>query len=212
MKYDFPFALSGQCIGLLGGSFDPAHEGHIRLTEEALKRFGLDRVWWLVTPGNPLKTRQPAPIDERIAYARRIMDNPYVDVTGLEVRLGTYQTVDTITALQKYRPYLRFVWLMGSDNLVQFNQWDHWRQIAARVPIGVLSRPGSRLEARMSKAAQIMAAARLPEAQARLLGSSPPPAWVMLNMPMLSASSTAIRAARSVVVAQRKSKDIHPPD
>ena len=196
MKQGFPFATAGQRIGLLGGSFDPAHQGHVRLTEEALKRFGLDRVWWLVTPGNPLKDHQPAPLEERIAQARRLMDDPRVEVTGIEARLGTTRTVDTIAALQKVYPHLRFTWLMGSDNLVQFSQWDRWREIAARVPIGVLSRPGSRLAARLSKAARIMAADRLPIRQARRLGAANPPAWVMVNMPMTAASSTAIRAER----------------
>ena len=196
MKQGFPMATAGQRVGLLGGSFDPAHEGHVRLTEEALKRFGLDRVWWLVTPGNPLKAQGPAPLADRIAEARRIMHDPRVSVTGIEAALGTRKTVDTIAALQDRYPLVRFVWLMGSDNLVQFPRWDRWREIAARVPIGVLARPGSRLQARLSKAAQIMAADRLPDSHARLLGSTPPPAWVMVDMPLSNASSTAIRAAR----------------
>ena len=196
MKQGFPFATAGQHVGLLGGSFDPAHEGHVLLTEEALKRFGLDRVWWLVTPGNPLKAHQPAPLAERIAHAQKLMDDPRVEVTGIEAELGTQKTVDTIAALQKHYPNLHFTWLMGSDNLVQFSRWERWREIAARVPIGVLSRPGTRLAARLSKAARVMASARLPERRASQLGSARPPAWVMVNMPMSSASSSAIRAAR----------------
>lgn len=204
MRHGFPIASAGQRVGLLGGSFDPAHEGHVRLTEEALKRFGLDRVWWLVTPGNPLKAHGPAPLAERIAYARQIMDDPRVSVTGLEAVLKTRKTVDTIAALQAHYPQVRFVWLMGSDNLVQFREWDRWQEIAARVPIGVLARPGSRLKARVSKAAQIMAADRLPESHARLLGSTPPPAWVMVDMPLSNASSTAIRAARRARATEQK--------
>lgn len=196
MKQGFPIASAGQRIGLLGGSFDPAHEGHVRLTEEALKRFGLDRVWWLVTPGNPLKARQPAPLDERIAYARKLMDDPRVTVTGIEAQLSTRKTVDTIAALQRLYPRARFTWLMGSDNLVQFSQWDRWREIAARVPIGVLSRPGTRMAARRSKAARILARYRLPDQQVSRLGAAAAPAWAMVNMPMTNASSTAIRAAR----------------
>lgn len=196
MKQGFPFATAGQRVGLLGGSFDPAHEGHVLLTEEALKRFGLDRVWWLVTPGNPLKAHQPAPLAERIAHAQKLMDDPRVEVTGIEAELGTQKTVDTIAALQKHYPNLHFTWLMGSDNLVQFSRWERWREIAARVPIGVLSRPGTRLAARLSKAARVLASARLPERRASQLGSARPPAWVMVNMPMSSASSSAIRAAR----------------
>ncbi|MBA4489774.1 nicotinate-nucleotide adenylyltransferase [Paracoccus sp. S1E-3] len=204
MRQAFPIATAGQRVGLLGGSFDPAHEGHVRLTEEALKRFGLDRVWWLVTPGNPLKAHGPAPLDERIAYAREIMDDPRVTVTGIEAALKTRKTVDTITALQARYPEVRFTWLMGSDNLVQLPHWDRWREIAARVPIGVLARPGSRLKARTSKAARIMAADRLPDSHARLLGSTPPPAWAMIDMPLSNASSTAIRAARKAEVMGAK--------
>lgn len=203
MRYGFPIATPGMRIGLLGGSFDPAHEGHVRLTEEALKRFGLDQVWWLVTPGNPLKAHGPAPLAERIAHARKIMDDPRVQVTGLEAALGTRKTVDTIAALQAHYPAARFVWLMGSDNLVQFPRWDRWREIAARVPIGVLARPGSRLKARLSKAARIMAADRLPDSHAQLLGRTPPPAWVMVDMPLSNASSTAIRAARKAAQKAR---------
>ncbi|MDO5705784.1 MAG: nicotinate-nucleotide adenylyltransferase [Paracoccus sp. (in: a-proteobacteria)] len=194
MKDDFPFVVPGQRIGLLGGSFDPPHEGHVHITEEALRRFGLDRVWWLVSPGNPLKERGPAPLADRLAAARAIMRNPRVTVTGIEAALNTRMTADTIAALQARYPEARFVWLMGTDNLVQFNRWDRWREIAGRVPIGVIARPGSRLRARLSPAAQIMARWRLPETQARRLGSAVPPAWVLVNVPMSNLSSTAIRA------------------
>lgn len=196
MKDDFPLASPGQKVGLLGGSFDPAHEGHVRVTETALSRFGLDRVWWLVSPGNPLKSQGPAPMDERIAIARSVMDDPRVIVTGIERRLGTRLTADTIAALQMRYPRLRFVWLMGSDNLVQFHHWERWREIAARVPIGVLARPASRLQARNAVAAQVMARFRLPQSEARSLAGRPAPAWVLIDMPMSNASSTAIRALR----------------
>ena len=131
-------------IGLLGGSFDPAHEGHAHLTREALRRFGLDRVWWLVTPGNPLKRRQPAPMAERMAQARRVIHHPQVVVTDIEARLGTRYTAETLKALQARYPGVRFVWLMGADNLAQLHHWDHWQDIMRRVPIGVLARPGNR--------------------------------------------------------------------
>ena len=138
-----PIALPGQRIGLLGGSFDPAHAGHLHISEMALRRFRLDRVWWLVSPGNPLKPHGPAPLAERIAAARRIADDPRIVVTGIEARLGTRWTADTIAALKARFPGVRFVWLMGSDNLVQFSRWDRWRGIAAQVPIGVIARPAS---------------------------------------------------------------------
>lgn len=198
MKYGFPVATPGMRVGLLGGSFDPAHEGHLRLTREALKRFGLNQVWWLVTPGNPLKAHQPGPMSERIAYAQGMIHDPRILVTGIEVRLQTRQTIDTISALQKIYPQVCFTWLMGSDNMVQFNKWDRWQEVAARVPIGILARPGSRLAARTSQAARILAAYRIPNDRAKLLGSATAPAWVQVNMPMSNASSTTIRTARTL--------------
>lgn len=197
MTTDFPTAFRGQRIGLLGGSFDPPHEGHVNITEQALRRFDLDRVWWLVTPGNPLKARGPSPLAHRVATARALMSDPRVTVTGLEERLGTRVTADTIRALQRRYRGVRFVWLMGSDNLVQFDGWDRWRDIAARVPVGVMARPGSRLAARLSPAAQMMGRWRLPETRARALAVTTPPAWVLINLPMSNLSSTAIRARQA---------------
>ncbi|QJD18140.1 nicotinate-nucleotide adenylyltransferase [Paracoccus sanguinis] len=191
-----PRAIAGQRIGLLGGSFDPPHAGHLHITEMALRRFRLDRVWWLVSPGNPLKAHGPAPLAERIAAARALADDPRIVVTGLEARLGTRRTADTLAAMQALWPGVRFVWLMGSDNLVQFARWDRWQGIAARVPIGVIARPGSRTAARTSRAATILARHRLPEARAALLADATPPAWVLINVPMTALSSSAIRAAR----------------
>lgn len=197
MRHGFPIARPGMRIGLLGGSFDPAHDGHVHITEQALRRFGLDRIWWLVSPGNPLKTRGPAPLEQRLARAADLMWHPQVEVTGLEARLGTRMTADTITALRAIYPAVRFVWLMGSDNLVQFDRWDRWRDIAAQLPIGVLARPGTRLPARLSRAAGIMRAVRLPEWRAAELATAAPPVWVLVNLPMSSLSSTAIRARRA---------------
>ncbi|WP_199260544.1 nicotinate-nucleotide adenylyltransferase [Paracoccus binzhouensis] len=196
MRAGFPIALPGMAVGLLGGSFDPAHEGHVHITEEALRRFGLDRIWWLVSPGNPLKAHGPAPLDQRIARAERIMHHPRVEITGIEAQLGTRMTRDTIAALQRLYPGVRFVWLMGADNLVQFDRWDRWRDIAARVPIGVIARPGWRMPARFSRAARMLWAARLPQAQVRRLAAARPPAWALINVPLNKLSSTAIRARR----------------
>ncbi|MFT7058362.1 MAG: nicotinate-nucleotide adenylyltransferase [Pseudorhodobacter sp.] len=181
-------------IGLLGGSFDPAHAGHAHLTREALRRFGLDRVWWLVTPGNPLKVRQPAPMASRLAEARKVMQHPRVVITDIEARLGTRYTAQTLRALQTRYPGVRFVWLMGADNLAQLHKWDHWRDIMRRVPIGVLARPGSRSGARLSKAAEVFLSARLKPGQAQLLGQKAAPCWCFVNIPMMKASSSAIRA------------------
>lgn len=194
---DTLIALPGQRIGLLGGSFDPPHAGHLHITEMALRRFRLDRVWWLVSPGNPLKPHGPAPLPDRIAAARALVHDPRIRVTGIEVQLGTRWTADTIAALRARWPGVRFVWLIGSDNLIQFSRWDRWRGIAAQVPIGVIARPGTRTPARSSRAARILWQARLPESRAPLLAEAPAPAWVMINGPMSPLSSSTIRAARN---------------
>lgn len=193
MRAGFPKARAGMVIGLLGGSFDPAHEGHVHITREALKRMGIDRVWWLVSPGNPLKARQPAPMPVRLAHARALLKgDPRVVVTGLEARLGTRFTADTIARLQAIYPGVTFVWLMGSDNLAQFHRWDRWHEIMARVPVGVLARPGSGLRARLSKAAQVYCGHRV--GRGENLARRRTPAWVFVNVPMNDASSTEIRA------------------
>ena len=182
-------------IGLLGGSFDPAHEGHAHITREALKRFGLDRVWWLVSPGNPLKSRGPAPLAQRLAQARTVMQHPRVTVTGIEARLGTRYTAQTLRALQRLYPGVRFVWLMGADNLAQFHQWQDWRQIMETVPVGILARPGQRISARMSRAAALYAPYRIAGRYSQLLARAQAPAFCFVNVPMLDVSSSAIRAA-----------------
>ncbi len=187
--------MPGQRVGLLGGSFDPPHAGHLHITRAALARFGLDRIWWLVSPGNPLKARGPAAIGARVAAARALISgNGRIVVTDLEARLGTRATADTLGRLGALYPGVRFVWLMGSDNLVQFHRWERWRDILNSVPVGVLARPGSTLAARNAVAARAFARARLPETAARSLGRIAPPVWCMVNLPLHAASSSAIRA------------------
>ncbi|CUH67294.1 Nicotinate-nucleotide adenylyltransferase [Thalassovita gelatinovora] len=193
MRYQLPYARAGQVIGLLGGSFDPAHDGHAHITREALKRFGLDQVWWLVSPGNPLKEKGPADLQRRMEMARRMIDHPRVKISDFEARIGTRFTAETIAALQQQRPDVNFVWLMGADNLVQFDQWQDWRDIVARVPIGVLARPRQRISARASKTARVFRAARLPAQASHLLGHCPAPCWCFVNVPMVAVSSTMIR-------------------
>lgn len=194
MRSDLPLARAGQTIGLFGGSFDPAHPGHLHVSREALKRFGLDRVWWLVSPGNPLKAHGPAPLAQRMAAARGLVDHPRIIVTDIEARIGTRYTAQTIAALQALYPGVRFVWLMGADNLAQFHRWQDWQEIMGRVAVGVLARPGSRIAARTAKAASIYRHAKLPAEAAHLLAHTPPPAWCFVNLPMIDASSSAIRA------------------
>lgn len=193
MRHDFPSAAPGMVIGLLGGSFDPAHEGHVHITLEALRRFGLTHVWWLVSPGNPLKPNPPAPLAARIARAREVMDHPRVTVTGIEARLGTRYTAQTLRALRRHYPGVRFVWLMGADNLAQFDQWQDWRWIMDTIPVGVLARPGDRISARMSRAARVYRHARLPAGASHLIGLCDAPCWSFVNVPMVSLSSTMLR-------------------
>lgn len=194
MVLELPPHRSGQTIGLLGGSFDPAHTGHVHITREALKRFELDRVWWLVSPGNPLKARGPAPMAERLAYARTLMRHPRVTVTDVEARLKTRYTADTLRALGRLMPGARMVWLMGADNLAQLHRWDDWRSILETTPVGVLARPGDRLAGRLSPAANAFRRWQLPESAAGALARAQAPAWCMVNVPLNAASSTAIRA------------------
>ncbi len=179
-------------IGLLGGSFDPAHEGHVHISLEALKRMGLDQVWWLVSPGNPLKARQPAPLEDRLARAKAVMRHPRVKITALEAAMGTRATADTIDRLRKVYPGVTFVWLMGADNLVQFHRWERWRDILRSVAVGVLARPGAGVAARMSVAARAFRVHRV--ARGENLQGRKPPVWSFVNLPLNDASSTAIRA------------------
>ncbi|NKB26970.1 MAG: nicotinate-nucleotide adenylyltransferase [Rhodobacteraceae bacterium] len=194
MRSGFPKAAPGQSVGVLGGSFDPPHAGHVHITRTALKRFGLDRVWWLVSPGNPLKARAPAPLAKRIAAGRALMTHPRVEVCGIEEQLGTRYTAETLSALQAHYPEVRFVWLMGADNLADFHRWERWREIMYRVPVGVLARPGTGIAARTSLAARLFQAARLPGRASQLLARADAPAWCYVNLPLSDVSSTAIRA------------------
>lgn len=193
MKTGFPYAIAGQTVGLLGGSFDPPHRAHVHISHEALKRFGLDRLWWLVSPGNPLKQDPPAPLPDRINAARAMISDPRITVTGIEAEIGTHHTAQTIARLQKLYPGVRFVWIMGADNLQQFDRWKDWRDIMERVPVGVLARPDERTSARNARAATIYRDSRRPPHDARALARSFPPAWVLVNIPMIDLSSTQLR-------------------
>ena len=190
----FPVEKQGQFVGLLGGSFDPPHEGHVHISLTALKRFGLDQLWWLVSPGNPLKADGPAPIEQRVQAGRALMQHPQITVTDLECELGTRYTAETLRALMRKYSGVRFVWLMGADNLAQFSQWQDWRWIMENVPIGVMARPGDRISARLSKAGRVYRDAKLPARASHLLGRGETPEWCFINMPMSQQSSSAIRA------------------
>lgn len=199
-----PFVTEGLRVGLFGGSFNPAHAAHRAASLLALRRLGLDRVWWLVTPGNPLKdNRALPPLEERIAIARAVAHHPRIDVTGFEAGIGTRYTYETLAYLVRRLPGVRFVWIMGADNLAHFDRWQHWRGIADLVPIAVVDRMGQSLAATASPAAQALARYRLGEHEARLLANCAPPAWVFLHGLKSPLSSTGIRAARALPEGHR---------
>ena len=185
----------GLRIGLLGGSFNPPHDGHVHVSKTALRKLRLDYVWWLVSPQNPLKpSRGMASFVKRRDAAKQLASpHPRMIATGIESELGTRFTIDTLRALKRHFPHVHFVWLMGSDNLVQIPRWRRWQQIFSEVPIAVIARPGSALAARQSKAANrfktslLPADSRLPEAR--------PPAWTVIEMKRNPSSGTRLRAA-----------------
>lgn len=189
-----PALAPGARIGLLGGSFNPPHAAHRLASLYALKRLNLDAVWWLVSPGNPLKEQtELAPLAERVNAARRLAHHPRIRITTLEAAIGTRYTVDTVAFLRKRYPAVQFVWLMGADNLAQFHRWRRWRRIAALVPIAIIDRPGSSLQALGSPAALTLARRRLREETASSLAAQKPPAWVFLHGLKSPLSSTDIR-------------------
>ena len=194
MFHQDPIAFPGQRIGLLGGSFDPPHDGHVHITRWALRTIGLEHVWWLVSPGNPLKRRGPAELARRLAACRAKMDHPRVEVTDVELRMGSRFTADTLARLAARYPGVRFVWLMGADNLAGFHRWERWEWIMEHFPIGVLARPGEQLRAGLSPAARRFAHRRLAPHAAPLLPRLEPARWALLTGPMSPLSSSAIRA------------------
>lgn len=190
-----PVATPGLRIGLLGGSFDPPHAGHLHISKWAMKEFGLDRVWWLVSPGNPLKKEGPADLDRRVAACNDLVDHPRIIVTDLERRLGTQYTAETLTALQARYNEARFVWLMGADNLADFHRWDRWKDIMYMMPIGVMARPEQQLAAGCSPAARMFRRKRLSSRRSNALPFKRTPCWSLLTGPMVDMSSTQIRAS-----------------
>lgn len=194
MRVDLPRSAKGLRVGLLGGSFDPPHVGHLHISKEALKRLSLDRIWWLVSPGNPLKPKAPVEIGRRLQAARQLATHPRISVTDIEEKLQVRYTADTIRHLLRLYLGTRFVWLMGADNLAQFHHWQQWQDIMESVPIAVMARPGQRISARSSPAATIFREHRLPTFAAQTLVCRRAPSWCFLNVPMRSISSSAIRA------------------
>ncbi len=185
---------AGMRVGLFGGSFDPAHGGHAHAAETALRRLGLDRVIWLVSPGNPLKPRAPAGLERRMASAQRLARGPRMVVSDGESRLGVRYTIDTVRALKARYPGVRFVWIMGADGLKDLHRWRGWTQLMGEIPMAIVARPGEAVRSRLAPAAGRYAHARLPAGAAMRLPDSRPPAWAFLTAPWNYASSTALRS------------------
>ncbi|MGF0539869.1 nicotinate-nucleotide adenylyltransferase [Agrobacterium sp. ES01] len=192
-----PHTERGMVVGLFGGSFNPPHQGHALVAEIALRRLGLDQLWWMVTPGNPLKSRSVlAPLAERLALSEKIAGDPRIKVTAFEKSLGTSYTAKTLEYVRSRNTHTHFVWVMGADNLRNFHHWQHWRRIATTFPIAVIDRPGATLSYLSSKMAQAFDFARIDEDDAGALWRHKPPAWTFIHGPRSTLSSTALREQR----------------
>ena len=190
-----PAFAPGMRIGLFGGSFDPPHRGHLAVSLVALRALALDQVWWLVSPHNPLKPHAPSgDLADRVAAARRLARHPRIRVTAVEASLGTTYTAETLRKLAPRLSRVDLVWMMGADNLIQFNRWRDWQTIAASIPIAVFNRPGLALKALSSPAARALSGVRVPERFAREIVGRKPPAFVFLWSPQIPLSSSELRA------------------
>ena len=190
-----PHVEKGMQVGLFGGSFNPPHAGHALVAEIALRRLSLDQLWWIVTPGNPLKSKgELAPLSERIRLSEALVEDPRVKVTAFEARHQVRYTADTLALVKARNPGVDFVWVMGADNLRDFHRWQRWRRIVMTMPIAVIDRPGSTLAFLSSAVAKTFGHARVDEADAPLLSRMRPPAWTFIHGPRSPLSSTALRA------------------
>jgi nicotinate-nucleotide adenylyltransferase len=195
----------GLRVGLLGGSFNPAHEGHVHVSRVGLDTLGLDYVWWLVSPQNPLKPQAGmAPFEKRLSQACALAPHPRIIVSGIENDLGTRFTIDTLTALKRRFPEAKFVWLMGTDILKDFHRWKRWTQITELVPIAVVMRPGSTLAPLYAKVSQRLARAR--RTDARVIAYANPPALTVIDAPRSGLSATAIRAGSLPAASSKLSR------
>ena len=188
---------AGRTVGLLGGSFNPAHDGHRYISLMALKRLGLDAVWWMVSPQNPLKpTKGMAPLHQRVQSARDVSNHPQIIPTDIEQHLNTRYTADTLAKLRRHFSQTNFVWLMGTDNLLQVHKWQDWEDIFYSVPVCVLDRPPRGNSLKACVAADRFRDRMIPESAAKTLKDRPLPAWTILHIPLNNLSATAIRAAQ----------------
>ena len=192
-----PHVEKGMQVGLFGGSFNPPHAGHALVAEIALRRLALDQLWWMVTPGNPLKnSHELAPLAERLRLSEGLAANPRIKVTAFEASHHLRYTADTLALIHAKNPGVDFVWIMGADNLRDFHRWQRWRQIAMTFPVAVIDRPGATLSFLSSVVAKTFAYARVDEADAPRLARMKPPAWTFIHGPRSLLSSSAIRAQR----------------
>ena len=189
-----PHAERGMVVGLFGGSFNPPHRGHALVAEIAIRRLGLDQLWWMVTPGNPLKsTRELAPLSDRLLQSEQIAKNPKIKVTAFEAARHMRFTADTLALVKARNPGIDFVWIMGADSLRDFHRWQRWREIVLTFPIAVIDRPGATLSFLSSVVAKTFDYARIDEGDAPLLARMQAPAWTFIHGPRSSLSSSAIR-------------------
>ncbi len=192
--YKLPPFVPGLRVGLFGGSFNPPHDGHRAASLLALKRLRLDRVWWLVTPNNPLKdARELAPLALRLEAARKVSRHPRIEVTAIEAAIGATFSFETISYLKNRCPGVHFVWVMGADNFRFFDRWQRWREIAELVPIAIVDRPGFTVTSLHGRAAKTLARYRFNETRASVVATAMPPAFIFLHGPRSPKSSTALR-------------------
>lgn len=193
-----PHVEAGMAVGLFGGSFNPPHAGHLLLAEIALRRLDLDQLWWIVTPGNPLKSvRELMPLESRIAACEALAEDPRIKVTAFEASYSVRFTADTLDLVKARNRDVNFVWLMGADNLKNFHRWQRWRKIVETFPIAVIDRPGATLSYISSIVAKTFDYARIDEEDAPRLARMKAPAWTFIHGPRSSLSSTAIRSGRT---------------
>ena len=184
---------AGMKVGLFGGSFDPVHRGHLHVAHTGMKALGLDRVWWIVSPQNPLKARRAGEFLRRYIGVQEAANSPRMVISDIEHRIGIRTTADLLRVLHSRHPGVHFVWIMGADNLKQFHRWHRWREIAATTPIAIIARPQDPVRARLAPAARQMAGTRLKETQAKMLAGSRPPGWTYLTEPLHSEASSHLR-------------------
>lgn len=193
-----PHVEHGMKVGLFGGSFNPPHAGHLLVAEIAIRRLGLDQLWWMVSPGNPLKDHSDLEaLEARVEASRAMVEDPRIKVTGFEAVYDLRYTAETLRFLQRYNPGIHFVWVMGADNLAGFHRWQDWRGIANTFPIAVIDRPGATLSYLSAPMAKVFSRHRMDETDAKLLPTARAPAWTFVHGPRSTLSSTAIRKARA---------------